>query len=236
MELINSLDDVKMMPNRVLVEYFNKNEEAHFGDVSLKILPYNFGSSELTGTGRGRHLERMGKVLKVCNRLKTRQNFSGQQKPYRYWNWLTDIQIQEGQWVWFSSSVFDNAPKLKYRERNLMIVDYHQLYMSEEKMLNGYVLGEKVKKPNPSKILHAPKEEHYDNIYRVYRKADSIEYLIEYVDILDFIEEGDYITTRFEFPYPLLEEPGHRFFSDRELHVFQSKEIMSKTEIHEQQA
>lgn len=246
--LINSLETIHMSPNKILVEYFDKNEEISYGRLRLKILPYNYSSSDSTSTGRGRHLERSGKVIKVCDQLRTHQNFINgrdpkrrkvydpQTKKYFYktgksskrtWNWETQIEIEEEQWVWFASSSFDNAEKFSIDGRNFMILDYHQLYMSEERLLNGYLLCEKVEKEPESKILHTPVKKQHTNIYKIYQKASPVKYLDYYEDIPGYVQPGDFIITRFHM-YPLLEESGHYFFSDKELHIFQSKEVIFK--------
>lgn len=248
MSVITSLQDISMGPNRVLIEYFNKNEEMQYGRLQLKVLPYNFESSDSTSTGRGRHLERSGKVIKVCNRLKTHQNFIKGRDPKkrkvydpqngkyfyktgrsskRSWGWKTDIEIDQGQWVWFASSSFDNAESFSLDGRNFIILDYHQLYMCEDKMLNGYMLCEKVEKAPESEILYSPKKKYHTNIYKVFQRANPVEYSEYYEDIPEDIQPGNYIMTRFHM-YPLLEETGHNFFSDKELHIFQSKEVIFK--------
>jgi hypothetical protein len=239
MDLIKSLDSVKMLPNKVLIEYFNKNQEIIFGTLKL-ITPVtaNYSSEGDVGTGRGKHLERTGKVIAICDKLKLENKFStlidrGEYRKkdwVRNWNWITSINVSVGQWVWFPSSVFDNSPKLTFQNRKLMVVDYHQLYMSETSLLNGYILAENVKKKHTSKLIQNPWQVNESNIYCIYDKGHPIEYtdIYEGHDVVNNIQKGDLVITRFETPYPLLEEKGHNFYSDKELHIFQTKEILAK--------
>ena len=229
MELFNSIDAITMPPNKILIEYFNKNEEIHYGSLSLKTpVGENYGNDE-TSSGRGRHLERMGKTIKVCDRLtqEVHKTYKGNLKK-KIWNWKTDIEISEGEFVWFSSSAFYNAPKFSQDGRNFVVIDYHRLYMSENKLLNGYILCEKVEKLPESNLIEKPKTEYYNSIYRLYMRSNPVEYFEPYQEVPNDIKNGDYIMVRFAIPYPKLEEELHKFFSDKELYIFQTKEIIAK--------
>lgn len=225
---LKSLDSIEMPSNKVLIEYFNTNEELKLKGLNLKIIPKNYGSSDSLSTGKGRHLERTGKVIKTCNRLTNyvHTTYKGNLKR-KYWNWNTDIEINEGDYVWFSSSNFDNAHKFTYDGRNFLVMDYHRLYMNENHLLNGYMLCEKVEQPQKSKLIHSPKKTYYDYIYKVYMRAHPIEYTKEHLEIPNSIGSGDYIMVRFDI-YPKLEEAGHKYFSDKELFIFQTKEVIAQ--------
>lgn len=231
---IKNLESIRLPNNKVLIEYFNQNEELHYGDISLKVQPHNYASSDLTSSGRGRHLERSGVAVKVCDRIKTHVRYTrkGNEQQIK-WNWYTDVEITPGEKVWFPSSAFDNAPKFHYGGRNFLVTDYHRLYMSESRMLNGYLLCEKVQKPASSSVISDPTIKYYDQIYRVFRRGNPVTYIRLYQDIPEYISEGDYIMTRGDV-YPKLEEEGHKMFSDKTLYIFQGKEVISKVEFEEE--
>ena len=220
---IESLDSVRMPPNKVLVEYFNQNRTLKYGSLSLEVNVENYATSDSKSSGRGRNLERTGKVIKAPKKTLRRVYTTYKGQPHKQvWSWETNIEISEGENVWFSSSAFDRADKFTYDGRNFMIFDYHKLYMSDSKMLNGFMLCESVRQP--SKPLD-PYDKYYERIYQVYKRGNPVKYVGKLSESEE-VKEGDYILVRFDI-YPLLEEAGHKLFSNKDLYIFQTKEIVA---------
>jgi len=218
-------DACSMMPDGVLVEYFDLNEKMKMDSgVELFVqVGKSYGASDKTASGEGRHMERTGKVVSVPEKLTTKKH-----------KWKTEVNVQKGDYVWFSSSSFSGAHKFYSGDRRFALLDYHQLYMrqrdGEDEMLNGYCLAEKVKQPAPSNIIVAPKDKYFDNVFRLFNRGAQIDYEQDiYYDDPRF-KTGDLVRARFN-AYPLLEEPGHRLYSNKELMVFQAKELIGWVEM-----
>lgn len=217
-----NIDSVKMPPNNmVLIEYFDMNKTARYGDLEIMVKPgVDYANSDKTSSGKGRHLERTGKVIVSCDKLTHDKRYP----------WKTDIKVKEGDWVWFPSSAFDRAKdKFEEKGRKFVFMNYHKLYMrakeDEYEMLNGYILAEKIKKKKEGTLV-APYEEFYGDIYRLIKRGDVVDFEGHFFDDPG-IKEGDNIMTWGDKPKPLLEETGHKFFDNKDYHIFQTKEIVA---------
>ena len=225
------VNSVTLPPSKVLIEYFDYNSVIKHGSMELYVKPgVDYALSDKTSTGKGRHLERMGRVAGVCSELRPEYNRNTGQKPQKKFKWMpSKIEIKEGDWVYFPSSAFERAEHIESGDRKFIITSYFKLYMKQNKdensMLNGYVLAEKVKRENEGKIA-SPKEQYYDDIYRIVKRGKPVDYDGHYYDDPD-VKEGDHVLTWSSKPYPLLEETGHRFYSEKDLYIFQTSQIVA---------
>lgn len=219
---IDDILNAKPLPGKVLIEVFDKNSTLSYGSLNLHVkVGEAIGASDRTATGDGEHMERSGKVVAVCDYV----------KPTEKYNYDTKVEVGAGDEVWFSSSAFAVSERegrlFKVDERRFIIMDYHRLYMrerdGESQMLNGYMLLEAVEKVNDS-IIELPSPEYYEDVYRLVKRAEPIEYVDKYYDD-PAIKEGDLVYTRFK-NYPKLEEMGHRHYSDKTYYIVQPKEIV----------
>jgi len=217
------LPNIKMQPGKILVEIFGQNETLNAGDIKLHVnVGKAYGTSDMTATGDGEHMERSGKVAAKCNRV----------EPTQKYNYYTDIDLEIGDEVWFPSSAYAKATRnlgvFTYKERQFIIIDYHLLYMKQNdhgsEMINGYMLCKSVEKC-VSNLVVAPKDVYYEDVFLLAKRGKPIEYINRYYDDPS-IKEGDYILTRFKH-YPKLEEMGHKYYSDETYYVIQPKEIVA---------
>ncbi len=226
-------ESIRPNANKVLVEYFDLNKTIKLTeDIDLTVSQdKNYSVSDGTSTGEGRHTERMGRVVAVCDSLKTEVGTvdkSGVAKVQRTWDWETDIEIEPGDWVWWPSSEFANAPKFYHGERKFVVVDYHKLRMKQNedgsRMLNDNILLEAVEKKHEG-LIEKPFKEYYKDIYKLVKRGTPVRYTRKYYDDPEF-KEGDYVMIRFNVA-PKLEETGHRYFDDRDLYVVQAKDLIA---------
>lgn len=224
------IDDIlnsKPLYGKVLIETFSRNSTLSYGSLDLHVkVGQAMGASDRTATGDGEHMERSGRVIAACDGV----------KPTEKNNYETDIEVEPGDEVWFSSSAFATSERegrlFKVDDRTFIVMDYHRLYMKERdgvsQMLNGYMLLEPVEKYRDS-IIELPKKEYYSDIYRLAKRGEPIRYIGKYYDD-PAIKEGDYVYTRFKH-YPKLEELGHRYYSDKTYYIVQPKEIVGTVKL-----
>lgn len=219
--------DVKPLNGQVLLEYFDLNETAKYGSLELYVprKKYDYGNSkDHTATSNVvEHSEKEGRVLSACDRInnKKKENYDFDPK----------IDVSPGDWVWFNALSFKSkAQHFEYEGRKLALIDYQSLYMRERngsyRMLNGYVLAERMKRQG-SPIISAPFEEYHPNIFKVFKRGEPVEYDGDVYSDWEDIKEGDCVITR-SFEYPLFETEGHKRFSDKTLHIFQTREIFAR--------
>jgi hypothetical protein len=224
------IDDIlnsKPLPGKVLIETFGRNSTLTYGSLNLHVkVGEAIGASDMTATGDGEHMERSGIVIAACDRV----------EPTEKNNYETDIEVESGDEVWFSSSAFATSERegrlFRIDDRTFIVMDYHRLYMKERnevsQMLNGYMLLEPVEKKHDS-IIHRPTTEYYSDVYRLAKRAEPIRYVDKYYDD-PAVKEGDYVYTRFKH-YPKLEELGHRYYSDKTYYIVQPKEIVGTVKL-----
>lgn len=214
---INKPEQFKPLPGKILVEIFDRNKTIGKLELLVPNTDTAIGSSDMTATGDGQHMERNGTVVAVCDRVKPTEKF----------NYYTDIEIEPGDEVYFSSSAYAKAFRERgyytCGDRNFVIIDYHRLYMTANKMINGYMLLEAVEKSESDTII-SPETKYYKDIYRLVKRGKPIEYVDKYHDDSS-INEGDFVMTRFD-KYPKLEESGHEHYSDNTYYIVQPKEIV----------
>lgn len=213
----------------VLIEYFNKNQEIRYGSLTLDVpvKKHDFGNSKdhTASSNILEHSEREGIVVSVCEKMDKGSH-----------DFHSDIEVEEGDRVWFNAHAFVNSQKFTYGDRKFALMDYKRLYMKERnafyEMLNGYVLAEREPKPESNSLIDAPEKQYFGNIFRIYKRGTPVVYEDSedvYSDFED-LYEGELILTR-QPEYPKLEEIGHKSFSEKDLYVFQLKEAFAKVEL-----
>lgn len=133
---LDKLSDSPMLNNRVLVKIDVVPEDG-----------YKLKSGVIIGGSdwnEGARVARYGTVVKVPKRLIWRK-----QKAFdATMEWLTDIEIQEGDVVFFGKIISANAPAIRVGEDLYYLIPYGELIMrvrnKEIYPLNGYAIVEKV--------------------------------------------------------------------------------------------
>src|SRR6056297_1011352 len=216
------------MPGQILIEYFDKNRTMQYGSLELHspVHKYDFGNAEdHTATSNVmQHSERDGVVRAVADSIKDRRDY----------DFTTLIHVAAGDRVWFPAHPFQHAQGFTYKGRKLALMDYRTLTLRERggeyETLNGYVLGERVERENPSEAIVSPFKQYYPNIFRVFMRGHKVEYKEKAYEDFEDMKAGDFVLTRFT-DFPLLEEKEHRYFSDRTLYVFRTCDIFAKVEL-----
>lgn len=216
--------NIKPLPGQVLIETFDKNEKMQYGELELytPVQEYDFGNpNEGTATSHiMKHSEKEGRIIAICDYIKNNRGD---------FDFEIEVECKEGDWVWFNAHAFQNSQKLTYKGRKLTLLDYRQLYMREEKMLNGYVLATREPRPQESEVIVSPFKEYYPNLFRIVKRGDPIKYTVEVYNDFEDMKEGDLVVTKM-FDYPKLEEAGHRRLYEEEVVVLQTKEIYAKVD------
>jgi len=127
---LDSLDLFKPINNNVLVRIDDRHDEITYGTLTL-ILDTSFEP--------GIHAENKGVIVKVPDK------FVYSEKPLpNTAEWDTDIEVEEGDLVWFDYLTGIECSKVECQEKLYYILPYHTLYVARRREevvpLNGYVL------------------------------------------------------------------------------------------------
>ena len=235
---ISSLDAVKPMTNKVLVRILSRyTDEITIGETSLK-LDTTF-EPEMHTTAKGT-------IVKVCDKL------SFGKEEYKM-PWLTDIEVRQGDKVYFSWMAVNNAFERDgvillldndVREDGkipmYIIVDYAQLTVAVRGRdvipLNGYCLVEPVAErdlPDEVKSIHSSLiTEHADSRTsptwgKVYKTGSPNKAYIPDIFADAEVSEGDYVTFQKNSDIPLQYDLHADFDGRRTFYKIQRRYMMA---------
>lgn len=216
MEQVNKIQRIEFdgsfrlsnMSNLVLIE-FDENEKIGgliYSQLSKDLNEY--GSAPCTGT-----------VFKAPGRL-----FTALRNPYSM-SWVTNMELKEGDKVWFQRTIFLNAPQLIHKGKKLVFIPYEEIYIAKrgdfEFMLNGYLLVKP--KVVEDKFLAYSNKEISLSRGVILKTCPAVEYISGDYDEID-VKEGDEIICSDEYRVELEDEMFSTYSKDK-CFVVQRREI-----------
>jgi hypothetical protein len=232
---IDSVANLKMVNNYCLVKMMASNVDKPTKDGIVLATEFLNRNQYLDD-----YVTRVGTIVKVPESL----SLFSKKNPKGSW-WLTEIEVEEGDFVWVSYGSVLDVDVLVCEGEEYCLIPYQDLRLARKRdgsymLLNGWVLYKDVEEDQPdTSIINPETREHIDlnkgrvvltgNPNKLYYETDKVTKQVRWVD-LDAdkdVKLGDVIVKYNPSHHLILENPLFAEYPEKEVYLIQRRNIIA---------